>query len=196
MQPAMRTHNDPSPVRSAPASTSFTGELVLTLALALSLPGMVACGGKTKKPTTTVATQPAPVKPRPSTKPAEPQTATITAQPAGNEAVPSFAPIRFEFDSAVLSSEARDELQRVGEWMMKGRARLAIEGHADERGTTEYNLALGQQRADAIATFLTRLGVDGKRLSTISYGEERPAVDGSDESAWAANRRGQIEPQL
>jgi peptidoglycan-associated lipoprotein len=191
----MRTHPDRRPVQPTSAPVASAGGLLLSLALALSLPGLVACS-KSKRPTTPVASTPAPVKPRPpaARPPAAPQTATVTAQPAGDEPAPSFAPIRFELDSAVLSTEARDELQRVGDWMAGNRARLTIEGHADERGATEYNLALGQQRAAAIAQFLTRLGIAGARLETISYGEERPAVDGSDEAAWAANRRGQLEP--
>jgi peptidoglycan-associated lipoprotein len=67
--------------------------------------------------------------------------------------------------------------------------RLTIEGHCDERGTTEYNLALGQRRADAARNYLVDLGIDGSRLSTISYGEERPFETGHDESAWSQNRR-------
>jgi peptidoglycan-associated lipoprotein len=66
---------------------------------------------------------------------------------------------------------------------------ITIEGHADERGTREYNLALGERRADAARDYLVALGVEGGRLSTISYGKERPAVLGSNEESWAQNRR-------
>jgi peptidoglycan-associated lipoprotein len=122
-------------------------------------------------------------------------TSTVTAEPAGDEQVPSFSPIRFEFDSTTLSAEARDELAQVGEWLRRSKGTLTIEGHADERGTTEYNLGLGQQRAEVIASYLERLGVARARLRTITYGEERPAATGSDESAWATNRRGELQPQ-
>ena len=67
--------------------------------------------------------------------------------------------------------------------------RIRIEGHADERGTVEYNLALGERRADAARTYLVDLGIDPDRMTTISYGEERPAMDGANEAAWSQNRR-------
>jgi len=166
---------------------------VVTAATVAPLP---ACGGKSKPAATTVAASPpaAPARPRrPAARPpaVSAQTATITPEATGSEA-PSFAPIRFDFDSADLSDAARDELQALATWMARSGGRVAIEGHADERGTTEYNLALGQQRADAIARHLARLGVAAGRLTTITYGEERPAIEGSDESAWADNRRGEL----
>jgi len=68
-------------------------------------------------------------------------------------------------------------------------AKVQIEGHCDERGTPEYNLALGQRRADSTKKYLVNLGIDGSRLSTISYGEEKPADPGHNEAAWAKNRR-------
>jgi len=68
-----------------------------------------------------------------------------------------------------------------------------IEGHCDDRGTNEYNLALGDRRANSAKTYLVQLGVDSARIYTISYGEERPIVDGSNESAWAKNRRGEFK---
>ena len=67
---------------------------------------------------------------------------------------------------------------------------LSIEGHCDERGTREYNLALGERRANSVRSYMEALGIDGSRLSVISFGKERPAVLGSNESAWAQNRRG------
>lgn len=157
----------------------------------------IGCGGKSKNAETTytVPSRPTPTKPTVPRKPADqPQTATITPDRGGSEAVPSFAPIRFDFDSSDLSPAARDELDEVATWMAKTTGRVTIEGHADERGTTEYNLALGQQRAEVIARHLVRLGVAEQRLKTITWGEEHPAVEGSDESAWAQNRRGQLNP--
>jgi peptidoglycan-associated lipoprotein len=96
----------------------------------------------------------------------------------------------FEFDSADLSSDAEQQLKDNADWL-KGNSpkSVMIEGHCDERGTSEYNLALGDRRAKSAKEFLTRLGIGASRLETISYGEERPfALDHNDE-AWAKNRR-------
>ncbi len=109
--------------------------------------------------------------------------------------MPRLGPIRFEFDSVVLSAEARATLDALAAWMNRNQARVLVEGHADERGTTEYNVALGQRRAQVIADYLARLGVSSSRVETISYGEERPAVAGAGEDAWAQNRRGEIRTQ-
>lgn len=101
--------------------------------------------------------------------------------------------IYFEYDQAVLSNDARAALSDNAKCIQArklGRARL--EGHADERGDTEYNLALGQRRADSVKSFLTNLGVSGSVLLTVSYGEERPADGGHDESAWSKNRRVEV----
>jgi peptidoglycan-associated lipoprotein len=99
--------------------------------------------------------------------------------------------IFFEFDSAVLLAEAQEILRKKAEWLINNpEAAATIEGHCDERGTSEYNLALGDQRAESAKTFLMDLGVKGSQLSTISYGEERPVDPGHNEEAWAKNRRG------
>lgn len=96
----------------------------------------------------------------------------------------------FGYDSAVLTSEAQDALQRQAGWLRSNDdVRIVIEGHCDERGTREYNIALGERRAASAKRYLVSLGVDGSRISTISYGKERPSVLGHDNSAWAQNRR-------
>lgn len=98
--------------------------------------------------------------------------------------------VLFEFDSAKLSSDAQDTLRRKAEWLKENpRARIIIEGHCDERGTNEYNLALGDRRAFSAKSFLVDLGIGDPRLTTVSYGEERPLDPGADEDAWAKNRR-------
>ena len=98
--------------------------------------------------------------------------------------------VLFEFDSAKLSNEAQDILRKKAEWLKENpRARIIIEGHCDERGTNEYNLALGDRRAYSSKRFLVDLGIDDSKLTTVSYGEERPIDTGSDEDAWAQNRR-------
>ena len=98
--------------------------------------------------------------------------------------------ILFEFDSASLSVEAQEILRAKAEWLRENpRARVVIEGHCDERGTNEYNLALGDRRAFSSKSFLVDLGITDSRLTTISYGEERPVDSDSTEGAWAKNRR-------
>lgn len=98
--------------------------------------------------------------------------------------------IFFDFDRSDLREDARQTLQAKAEALRQfPDVRIRIEGHADERGTVEYNLALGERRADAARAYLIDLGIDSDRMTTISYGEERPAVDGHNEAAWSQNRR-------
>ncbi|WDN89169.1 peptidoglycan-associated lipoprotein [Desulfosarcina sp. BuS5] len=100
------------------------------------------------------------------------------------------ADIHFEFDSAVLSSSAQDILKLKGAWMLNNPGvSVIVEGHCDERGTSEYNIALGDRRADSAKQFIVDLGVAPERLTTISYGEERPLDPAKNEAAWAINRR-------
>jgi peptidoglycan-associated lipoprotein len=96
----------------------------------------------------------------------------------------------FDTNSSVINAEGQATLQRQADWLNKNTAvNVTVEGHCDERGTREYNLALGERRANAAKNYLVSLGVQASRIQTISYGKERPAVVGSDESAWAQNRR-------
>jgi len=98
--------------------------------------------------------------------------------------------IYFDFDKSILSPSAQDNLLRKAEWLRENYdATVTIEGHCDERGTNEYNLALGDRRAESAKDFLSDLGIDPSRLSTISYGEERPVDPRRNEEAWAKNRR-------
>lgn len=121
-----------------------------------------------------------------------PGTATVTAVGKDADSAPAVGPIYFELDSTTLSDDARRSLERYGAWLATRDVHVIVEGHADERGTTEYNIALGQRRAQVIADFLRRLGVDAGRVDTISYGEERPVASGADEASWAQNRRGEL----
>lgn len=101
--------------------------------------------------------------------------------------------IYFEFDSYALSEEAKALLEGNNEWLKAHPGiHVLIEGHCDDRGTVEYNLNLGQKRADAVREYLILKGLDPSTLHTISYGEERPENEGQDESAWAQNRRVQF----
>jgi peptidoglycan-associated lipoprotein len=95
----------------------------------------------------------------------------------------------YDFDRSTLKSDARATLDRQAAWLAKyGSVSVQISGNCDERGTEEYNLALGQRRANSSADYLRARGVAGSRMSTISYGKDRPTATGSDEQAWAQNR--------
>jgi peptidoglycan-associated lipoprotein len=97
----------------------------------------------------------------------------------------------FGFDRSDLTPEARATLDRQSAWLKQyPNVSVTIEGHADERGTREYNLALGERRSNAVKKYLVAQGINPARVKTISYGKERPAVLGSNEAAWAQNRRG------
>lgn len=111
---------------------------------------------------------------------------------AARDALAKFIPsdIFFAFDRSDLSENSRNMLSDIALWMDKTPdVKLRLEGHADERGTSEYNLALGERRANSAQRYLIRLGVDSGRLSTVSYGEEMPIESASTEAAWAKNRR-------
>ena len=96
----------------------------------------------------------------------------------------------FDTDSSSLTTAARTILENQASWLSQyPNLLINIEGHADERGTREYNLALGERRANAVEKYLEALGVNVTRIQTISYGKERPAVPGSNEQAWSQNRR-------
>ncbi len=136
-------------------------------------------------------------------------TTTTTAQPSTSAApaaptIPGPAPgsqehlvvnvgdrVFFDFDKSDIKRAGRSTAEALAAWMNNFPAvTITIEGHADERGTREYNLALGERRANAVYDYLLALGIHANRLRTISYGKERPAVLGSNEEAWSQNRRG------
>jgi peptidoglycan-associated lipoprotein len=99
----------------------------------------------------------------------------------------------FVFDASALDGEAQEALRQSATWLRQNpEYRIRIEGHCDERGTEQYNLALGDRRADTALSYLATLGVDRARIQTVSYGEERPFEEGSDEAAWAQNRRAHL----
>jgi len=163
-------------------------KLGLLFAVMMCLALTVAC---TKK-------QPAPVEP--TVAPVTAQDDTISEQELERQrqaqraeaAKAEFlnAKVYFAFDDASLSEQARETLNAQANWLQENSgATVVIEGHADSRGTDEYNLALGSRRAESVKNFLNNLGIDSSRLITISYGEERPAVPGENDDAWTQNRR-------
>lgn len=117
---------------------------------------------------------------------------------ASQDSLTAFAGDRvyFGYDSSELSAEAREDLQKQYDWLSHhSDVNIVIEGHCDERGTREYNLALGERRATAVKNYLSALGLSASRMSTISYGKERPAVVGAGEQSWGQNRRGVLVVQ-
>jgi peptidoglycan-associated lipoprotein len=104
---------------------------------------------------------------------------------------PVLGDVFFDFDSSALSTEAQEQLKQNASWMQSNTAQsVTIEGHCDERGTDEYNIALGERRANSAKEYLVTLGAGSAKISTVSYGEERPFDPGHNEEAWAKNRRG------
>ena len=105
-----------------------------------------------------------------------------------------FRTIYFDFDKSDLRPDAREGLQANASYLKSNSSvQVTIEGNCDERGSNEYNLALGKRRAEAAYKYLVDLGIDGSRMTTVSYGEERPAVEGHNELAWAKNRRDEFK---
>jgi len=163
---------------------SFLAVLVLCGVVALS-----SCSKKDVKEDEMIIT------PGPDTGEVAPEQAPVEAgsPPAADTGAPIAEDLQivyFDFDSYRITSTGATALKFNADWLQKNpSATVQIEGHCDERGTIEYNLALGERRANAARDYLLRLGVDRSRVSVISYGEERPADPGHNEDAWAQNRR-------
>ena len=163
-----------------------TLKIAAVSALALSL---AACATKKKEdlppPPATTAPVPTPDMPGPVSQsgPVPGSRADFLAQ-AGTDTV------YFGTDSYDVDGEDQATLSKQAQWLAKyPNASITVEGHCDERGTREYNLALGERRANAAKNYLVSIGVSAARISVISYGKERPAASGSDEASWAQNRR-------
>lgn len=118
----------------------------------------------------------------------------LQARPAVTPGSSVMQPVYFDFDKSTLKDDSKAVLARNAEWLRtNSQVRVQVEGHADERGTEEYNLALAERRAEAVKSYLTSLGIEGNRLNTISYGEERPADSGHGDTAWSKNRRSEFK---
>ena len=193
--------------------TRLTHRLPTVFALSAALVLLAACG-TTKMPdeaATTMATA-APVVATPTPAPAAAATPSATAQStvtsvdlaksqaaaaaaaAALMTLPSQRVVYFDFDSYVIRSEFQPTLEGFARVLGANAGKqLVIEGHADERGSREYNLALGQKRATAVLNSLKLLGAKEGQMEAVSFGEERPAATGNDESAWAKNRRAELK---
>lgn len=156
-----------------------------TLVMATAIIALAACS---KKP-------PAELPPAPGAAVAEPSGPTGPSGPikgSQEDFVASVSSDRifFGLDQYDIDAEDQATLQSQAAWLQQNPAvRVTVEGHADERGTRDYNIALGERRANAAKNYLASLGIDSGRITTVSYGKERPAALGSDEASWAQNRR-------
>jgi len=174
------------------------GLLLLVVALGLSLS---ACGCFQQAMRGEQAPPPAPEQTK--ILPPEQKAAVAAPAPAPAPAPAAAAPaaaavvlkdINFDFDKYNIRPGDAEILKGNYNWFAANPGRAKIEGHCDERGTVEYNLVLGQKRADAAKSYMAKLGVDEKRMETVSYGKERPVDPGHNEEAWAKNRRVHFAP--
>ena len=179
-----------------------------------TLPLVIACvllafsvGCKKAPPDTPAASPPPP----PAAPPPPPVEVTTAPSPPVQDETPSpydveimqadtdarssgdLGDVYFDFDKYDLKDDARDRLSKNAEFLKKySRFVITIEGHCDERGTNDYNIALGDRRANAARDYLVSMGIGGSRVKTLSYGEERPVCTQSDEGCWSRNRRGEF----
>ena len=117
------------------------------------------------------------------------------AQGSDSNKISGLNTVYFDYDKSTLSSSSRDALKGNADWMKSNsKVSVQIEGHTDSRGSIEYNLALGERRANSVKAYLQSLGISASRLKTISYGKERPLMSGESEDAWAKNRRANFVP--
>jgi peptidoglycan-associated lipoprotein len=173
---------------------SVRRSLSYTAACLVLAVGISGCAKKVPPPAPPPPEPPAAPAPPPPPPPPPPLTEDeIFARKSLEElnAERPLADVRFEYDQATLDEEDRSTLQKNAEWMKRWQStRVSIEGHCDARGTNEYNLALGERRANAVKEYLASLGIAADRMLVVSKGEESPACTEQNESCYAQNRRG------
>jgi peptidoglycan-associated lipoprotein len=164
---------------------------IATILLLASATGLAACAKKAPETLPPVAEAPAPAPaPTMAPPPLPPSGPAVGTQEHFAQAVGSSTTIYFDTDRFNIDTQDAAALQAQAQYFARyPQITFTIEGHADERGTREYNLALGEKRADSAHAYLVSLGVDSSRISVVSYGKERPVALASDEAAWAQNRR-------
>lgn len=145
----------------------------LTLAVVMSF--LVGCSSSDNKGTETATT------------------GTAVTDTSASEAATLSSVVYFDFDQYALTAESRAVLLAHADKLKGASVAVRLEGHADERGSREYNMALGEKRANAVRDFLVTQGVNGSSLEVVSFGEEQPAATGSDEASWSQNRRVEVK---
>jgi len=167
------------------------------LALSIAALMSVGCAKKqtvksegTQAPSAAAPVTEAPVKEAPAPMAAAAPPSAAPGVAVTEERLSQFDDVRFDFDKSVVREDGRKTCGIVADYLKKHpQAKMLIEGHCDERGTAEYNMALGERRATAVMTYLVSLGVPKAALSTVSFGKEKPLDPGHNEEAWAKNRR-------
>lgn len=155
---------------------------------------LAGCGGDKPAPETDVSTTPPPAETETEDAPPERVDETTKWVDPNTEYASILKPIQFEYNKYRITEAAKPSLEGIARLLSQNAGwKVLVEGHCDERGTNEYNLTLGEQRAQATKRYLVSLGVDESRLETVSYGEERPSDMGHDEAAWQANRRAEFK---
>lgn len=166
--------------------------LVKLAIIGLGVVSLAACADKPKPVPVIEAPRVTPVAPKPVTpapKPVAPVAVGIKPGSMQDFIVNVGDRVYFDTDQSQIRSEARPILDSQAAWLLRySTVMVRIEGNADERGTREYNFALGERRAEAVKTYLMTRGVPASRIATISYGKENPIATGSDEASWAQNR--------
>ncbi len=160
-----------------------------TFALSLLLAGIVGCSSDPKKDTSDAGSD---------IRSDATATGGIDGQDTDDamSGMPEMMTVYFDFDRSEIKPIARDTIEMHAKYMsMNSSARVILEGHCDERGTVEYNLALGERRANSVKRVLIASGVSPDQIETVSFGEERPSMPGHDESAWSKNRRVEFKYQ-
>lgn len=161
--------------------------LLVSLSIALAI---TACSSKEKKEDTSATPAEAASEDSVTSK-------EMSFDPTGSDSgkIDGLKSINFDYDKATLTSESRRILGSNADWIKShAKTSLQIEGHCDDRGSIEYNLSLGERRAKAVKDYMVKLGIEGQRMTIISYGKEKPLVQGDSEQAYARNRRANFVP--
>lgn len=179
-------------------NTGFTSSLMVALLALFVLAGCQSTAEseappvEAPQPETTPRAEPTPPPPT-VTPPARQQRVDVEGDLISEDGQPISRVFYFDFDRSELRPDARTQLSQHARYLRdNGSARVIIYGHSDERGTREYNLALGERRGASVRSYLQSLGVANRQMNVVSYGEERPVNPASTESAWALNRRAEI----
>lgn len=164
-----------------------TTTTMIVLAVVITAASVTGCSSRKQTAATPMQAETAVARPsqNPQVAPSARPVQEAPSQPTSRD----FRTVYFDYDNSNIRADQMSIMNRNAELASSGTVQIRIEGHCDERGSDEYNMALGQRRADAAKNFLINYGVKNANITTVSYGEMRPAIQGHDESAWSMNRR-------